>query len=362
MQNTNKSLNDFLVLDLSKLLPGSYCSTVLANYGARVITIEKRDSDRASLSNLRNITGNKERLHINLKNEKGKKLFLALAQKADVIIENFRPGVTQRLGIEYQRIKKINPRIIYCSITGYGQTGALKDQAGHDINFLGYSGALSIMGSKDGLPFIPGIQIAAIVGALNAAVAIISSLFAREKTHTSRYIDISLTDELTAIMPIVTGWSGAFGAKNRAEKSKTSHRSLNYACYNIYQTADGKYITLGALEPQFWEIICNYFKVPQYIPLQFDSTKAKEMIDFFKNTFLTQTRDKWVEIFREKNVCLGKVLDVNETIPLPTPKPYEKNIHSHEVRKKIEENTWTILKELGLSDNEIQYLANEEVI
>lgn len=261
------SLEDILVLDLSRLFPGPYCSMILADHGARVIAIEDRRFEKEYMPILSNINRNKEHMTLNLKNGKGKDIFLSLAKKADVVLEGFRPGVTHRLGVGYKDIRKINPGIIYCSITGYGQTGALRNQVGHDVNYLGHSGVLSVMGPKNGPPCIPGIQVADMVGGLNGAIGIMLALHAREKTGTGQHIDVSMTDAMMAMLPFVAGFHWVFGAPPEKGNALLSHR---YACYNIYQTKDAKYISLGALEPRFWEAVCHYFEVPEYIPLQFD--------------------------------------------------------------------------------------------
>ena len=167
MENKNMvksgALSGTLVLDLSRLLPGPYCSMILADHGARVISVE----DRRFLSDdffISTVNRNKEHMTLNLKTPQGKEIFFRLASKADILMEGFRPGVVQRLGIDYDTVKGINPKIIYCSITGYGQNGAYRNRAGHDVNFLGYSGVLDLIGEPDRPPSIPGIQVADIAG------------------------------------------------------------------------------------------------------------------------------------------------------------------------------------------------------
>jgi crotonobetainyl-CoA:carnitine CoA-transferase CaiB-like acyl-CoA transferase len=305
------SLEDILVLDLSRLFPGPYCSMILADHGARVIAIEDRRFEKEYMPILSNINRNKEHMTLNLKNGKGKDIFLSLAKKADVVLEGFRPGVTHRLGVGYKDIRKINPGIVYCSITGYGQTGALRNQVGHDVNYLGHSGVLSVMGPKNGPPCIPGIQVADMVGGLNGAIGIMLALHAREKTGTGQHIDVSMTDAMMAMLPFVAGFHWVFGAPPEKGNALLSHR---YACYNIYQTKDAKYISLGALEPRFWEAVCHYFEVPEYIPLQFDEQRKELLIDFFKKAFLRKTRDEWMEIFSNTDICIGRVLTVDEAL------------------------------------------------
>ncbi|MBW1836364.1 MAG: CoA transferase [Deltaproteobacteria bacterium] len=377
------ALKDILVLDLSRLFPGPYCSMILADHGARVIAIEDRRFEKEYMPILSNINRNKEHMTLNLKNGKGQDIFFSLAKKADVVLEGFRPGVTQRLGVGYEDIRKINPGIIYCSITGYGQTGALRNQVGHDVNYLGHSGVLSLIGPQNGPPYIPGIQVADMVGGLNGAIGIMLALHAREKTGTGQHIDVSMTDAMMAMLPIVAGFHWVFGAPPEKGNALLSHR---YACYNIYQTKDAKYITLGALEPRFWEAVCHYFEVPEYIPLQFDEPSKELLIDFFKKVFLKKTRDEWMEIFSNTDTCIGRVLTVDEALdgdysrsrnmvvkleqpgqdPVPVLGiPIKMTANPGSIRSlppKFGENTRPILEELGFSITEIQHMSDEGVI
>lgn len=356
---------------------------ILADHGARVIAIEDRRFEKESIQFLSNVNRNKEHMTLNLKKKKGKEIFSKLAEKADVILEGFRPGVTNRLGVDYEKVKKVNPGIIYCSITGYGQTGPLKDQVGHDINYLGHSGVLSVIGPKDGSPCIPGIQVADMTGGLNGVIGIMLALYAREKTGAGQYIDISMTDSMMAMLPVAAGWNWIFGAPPEKGNALLSHR---YACYNIYKTKDNKHITLGALEQRFWKEVCLYFNVPEYIPLQFDEKKKNDLIDFFKKAFLKKTRDAWIKIFKDRDACLGGVLEVDEAlvgdyskernmvvklkqpgkdpaIVLGLPVKLTENPGSiRTIPPKFGENTHQILKELGFSSHKLQEMTDEGVI
>ena len=254
---------------------------------------------------------NKEHMTLDLKTEKGKDIFFALTKKADVILEGFRPGVVKRLGVDYETVRGINPGIIYCAITGYGQKSPFKDRAGHDISYLSQSGMLSMMLSDDGRPCMPGVQIADIVGGINAALGITMALFTREKSGTGQYIDISMTDGALAMLPIAAGmlWGQA-----RLPQRARAISEKRYACYNIYETRDGKHVTLGALEPQFWEAVCRHFKVPEYIPMQFNEEKKDDILDDFKIKFKQKTRDEWMTIFEGIDICLDGVLSVEEAL------------------------------------------------
>lgn len=376
------ALTDALVLDLSRLLPGPYCSMILADHGARVICIEDRRFEKEYMAILKNINRNKEHMTLNLKSEKGKQVFLDLAAKADIVLEGFRPGVVEKLGVSYPDLKAINPGIIYCSITGYGQTGPLKDRAGHDVNFLGYSGVLSLIGRHSGAPCIPGIQIADIVGGLNAAIGILLALNVKEKTGKGQYIDISMTDALMGLLPIPAGTLWESGAPPERGNALLSHR---YACYNVYRTKDNRYITIGALEPRFWKVVCDYFDLEAYIPLQFDETRKEEIIAEFQKRFLEKTRDEWEDIFRHRDACLGGVLDIDEVFRSDYAREREMIQHTAHtgdstspmigIPVKLSEtpgqvqhpppyfgqHTQSILKELGFSESEIEEMGKTGV-
>ncbi len=305
------ALDGCLVLDLSRYLPGSYCSMILADHGARVISVEDKRFEKERLSFLDHMGRNKEHMTLNLKNEEGLEIFCELAKRADVLLEGFRPGVVDRLGVGYSHIKRINPRIVYCSVTGYGQTGPWKDRAGHDLNFVGDSGVLSLIGPKNALPAIPGVQLADLSGGLNSVIGILTALLAREQSGEGQYVDVSMTDSLMALLPLVAGLYWTSGKTPERGDFVFSHR---YAFYNVYETADGKYVCLGALERKFWKTVCDYFGVPEYVELQFDETRREEIRDFFKGAFLRKTRDEWTEIFGEMDVCLSGAMELDEAL------------------------------------------------
>jgi crotonobetainyl-CoA:carnitine CoA-transferase CaiB-like acyl-CoA transferase len=305
------ALTGHLVIDLSRLLPGPYCSMILADHGARVIAVEDRRFAPDALDELAHINRNKEHMTLNLKNETGLAVFRSLVKKADVLLEGFRPGVTARLGIDYDRIRRINPGIVYCSVTGYGQTGGLKNQAGHDVNFLGASGLLSLIGFSDGPPCIPGVQIGDLAGGLYAAVGILLALVARQRTGQGQYIDVSMTDALMTMAPIAAGRMWADGAPPVRGDWLLSHR---YACYNVYETADRRHVTVGALENRFWKALCDAFEVPEYGDLQFDESRRREILDFFRSAFRRKTRDQWMALFCDRDACLGGVLSLDEAL------------------------------------------------
>ena len=196
------ALDGITVIDLSRLLPGPYCSMILADHGARVIAVENKRFMADGLF-FNTINRNKEHMTLNLKTDAGQQIFFKLIEKADVLLEGFRPGVVGRLGVDYESVRKVNPNIIYCSITGYGQDGPFRDRVGHDVNYLSFSGVLNLIGEPDRPPSIPGIQIADVAaGGMNAAIGILLALFAREKAGRGQYIDISMTDGMVGFLPL----------------------------------------------------------------------------------------------------------------------------------------------------------------
>ncbi|MCU0598501.1 MAG: CoA transferase [Desulfobacterales bacterium] len=377
------ALDGIVVLDMSRLLPGPFCSMVLADHGARVIAIEdKRFAGEFGLTST--IYRNKEHISLNLKSEAGREIFLSMARKADIIIEQFRPGVVQRLGVDYDSIVKINPKIIYCSITGYGQTGPYRDIAGHDVNYLSVAGVLDLIGVKDGSPCIPGFQIADIAGGgMYAIIGILMALHAREKTGKGQYIDISMTDGSASLLALVLSISQAFGQPLKRSDSLLSHR---YACYNVYETADSRYITIGAVENRFWKNLCDYFNVPEFTSLQYDDSRRQEMINFMSEQFKKKTLSQWEKELFPLDICWGAVKTYEEALASSLLKEREMVIEmtNNDGRKLLVlgtplkmsdtpgsvrtwppdfgENTKQVLMDFGYSDEQIQVFSAKGII
>ena len=379
----NGALSGIKVLDLSRLLPGPYCSMILADHGARVIAIEdKRFMDDGLFFS--QIYRNKEHMSLNLKTEEGKKIFFRLANDADVILEGFRPGVVQRLGVDYDTVSKTHKKIIYCSISGYGQTGPYRDRAGHDVNYLSRSGALDLIGQANHPPSIPGIQVADIAGGgLNATIGILMALFARERTGRGQYIDISMTDGLVGFMPSAFFLKQISGQFPTRSYSTLSHK---YACYNTYETADRRFISVGSLENRFWKNLCEFLGAPQYIPLQFDDNRREEMIGFLKTAFSKKTYAQWKKDLAGIDVCCEPIQNLKEVLkdPLFRERKMIIEVVGKDGKKSLVigipvklsetpgsirtspvafgENTETILKELGYTGKQIIDLSNMGVI
>ncbi len=377
------ALDGITVLDLSRLLPGPYCSMILADHGARVIAVEDRRFLADGLFfNL--INRNKEHMSLNLKTGKGKEIFFQLIQNTDVLLEGFRPGVVDRLGVGYEAVRKVNPQIIYCSITGYGQDGPFRDRVGHDANYLSYAGVLDLIGEKNRPPSIPGVQIADIAGGgMNAAIGILLALFAREKTGKGQYIDISMTDGMVGLLPAALFFRQITGQDPARSDGFLSHR---YACYNTYETADGQYLSIGAVENRFWKQLCNVLGVPEYAELQYDDSRRKEIMDYMRKVFKQKTLAEWDAILGDLDICWGRVQSLSEVLEDPLFRQREmvvaikgkdgKTSKTLGVPVKLSEtpgavrtppvefgeSTSDILRELGYSESDIKRFEEEGVV
>jgi crotonobetainyl-CoA:carnitine CoA-transferase CaiB-like acyl-CoA transferase len=356
---------------------------IMADHGARVIAIE----DRRFLADglfMNIINRNKEHMSLNLKTEEGREIFFRLIRNADVVLEGFRPGVVNRLGVDYETVRNVNPRIVYCSITGFGQNGPFRDRVGHDVNYIGYAGVLNLIGEPDRPPSIPGIQIADIAGGgMNAAIGILMALFAREKTGRGQYIDISMTDGMVGFLPAVLFFHQLTGREPKRADTLLSHR---YACYCTYETADGRHLSIGAVENRFWTQLCQVLEVPQYASLQYDDQHRQEIIDFMRTTFKKKTLAEWEVELGDLDICWGRVQSLTEVLndPLFREREVVVEIEGKDGKKsktlgvpvklsdtpgavrtppmEFGESTAAILEELGYTSEEIKALAEKEVI
>lgn len=314
MSQKEGSLAGLKVLDLSRMLPGPYCSMILADHGAEVVAIEDRRfaGDGLFFSSLNR---NKKHLCLNLKTVEGRDIFLRLVNDADVVIEGFRPGVAQRLGIDYDTLRQLQPGLIYCSITGYGQTGPYRQRAGHDVNYLSVAGVLDLIGPKDGPPTIPGVQVADIAGGSMQAVAgILLALLARGRTGKGQQIDISMTDGVLGLLCLPYELSRKTGLSPRRAQDLLSHR---FACYNVYQTADHRFVAVGALENRFWTQLCAQLGLSRYADKQYDEACREEIITAMRDTFGRRTAAQWETLLDGYDVCCTTVASLEDVFVHP---------------------------------------------
>lgn len=313
-QEQAKALEGVTVLDLTRLLPGGFASMILADFGANVIKIEPPGQgdycrNTAPLytyesAYFMNINRNKRSMVLNLKDEQGKAIFKEMVKRADVVFEGNRPGKMKELELDYETLAEINPRIIYCSLSGYGQTGPYRDKAGHDLNYIGYAGVLEGTGLAGGPPAIPLVQIADLVGGTNAVVAILLALQARQHTGRGQYLDIAMADGVIAWL----GFASAYYMAGKPTPPRGQGR-LNggYPCYAIYPTQDG-YITVGALEKKFWVGLCRKLEREDLIPRQYDT--GPEIREILTSIFQTHPTAEWLELLSGEDQCVGPVNDM----------------------------------------------------
>lgn len=311
-------LHGIRILDLTRLLPGPVATLHLADLGAEVIKIEDPQvGDYARTlgtgsgedsAYFRMINRNKQGLCLDLKKPDGVDVFLRLAREADVVIESFRPGVVDKLGIGYAAVAAVNPRIAYCSISGYGQDGPYKDLAGHDINYLGYAGVLDQIGLEGSQPAIPNFQIADLLGgALTAAMGILAAVIEARQSGQGRYIDVSMTDSVLAHTYFTMLRLNDAG---RSAPRGTDLLSGGLPCYATYRCADGKYMAVGALEGKFWQLCCTVLGRPEWITRQWDASLKTEMGELFA----TRGRDDWAAVFAAVDCCVTPILTPEEAL------------------------------------------------
>jgi len=318
-------LKGIKVFDLSRLLPGGFCSMMLGDFGAEVIKVEEPGRGdyvrwappfiNGQSAYFLSINRNKKSIVLDLKNPKGTDVFLRLVRTADVMIEGFRPGVVDRLGIGYQHITKVNPRIIYCSISAFGQSGPFRNQEGHDLNCLALAGLLSITGINGGPLIIPGVQLSDYAGAMMAIIAILLALIEREKSGEGQYCDLSMLDA-------VTSWMGMHFVKYFADRllpyPQDSMFNGALACYNIYKTKDDRFVVLGAMEEKFWVSFCEVIGREDLIPLQWEGQTIQEkMKEELSLLFKEKTRAEWLKLLDGQGTCFSPVLNMEETLNSP---------------------------------------------
>ena len=388
-------LEKFKMLDLSRLLPGPYCSLLLADLGMEVLKIEDpelgdymramgpvRKKDSAYFLALNR---NKKSMLLNLKTKEGKEIFYKLIQTYDIILEGFRPGVMDRLGIGYQELKRRSPRVILCSLSGYGQNGPYKDRSGHDINYIGLGGILELTGLQNGPPVIPGVQIADIgAGGMMAAIAILAAIAHREKTGQGQYLDVAMHDGVISWLSI---HAGRYFMDKELPKREQMHLSGRYACYQVYPTKDGRHISLGALEPKFWKNFCEAIGREDLVLKQFiEGEERVQIIEELRELFKTKTQREWIEFFRNADACLEPILTLEEVFQHPhvlhrkmvmeyehpvegkirqVGNPIKSSQYPFEIRTPSPargEHTIEILKAVGYSEEEIKQLKEVKAI
>ncbi len=324
-------LEGIRVLDLSRLLPGGFCSLLLADFGAEVLKVEDTGAgdyirwappyyegaeDSAKSGLFLSLNRNKRSIRIDLKSDAGREVLLQLVHEYDVVLESFRPGVLDRLGVGYERMREENPGLVYCAISGYGQTGPKREASGHDMNYLGLIGLLGLTGERDGAPVQAAGQIADLGGgALMAAFGIMAALRERDGgpgkpgSDEGQLVDISMADGALSWLAMVAGQYFADGVVPRRGEQMLAGSVI---CYRAYECADG-WVTLGALEPKFWQAWCRGVGREELIEKQFEKPGSEAHEQVCK-VFKSRTRAEWTQFATEHDCCLEPVLDVDEAL------------------------------------------------
>lgn len=314
---TTPALDGVRVLDLASVGPGARASRILADYGAHVVKVGAvpRAGAVQIVPPYYAYSGNRgmRRASFDLKSDDGRAAFLELAQRSDVIIESFRPGVVDRLGIGFDAVSERNPGIVYCSTSGFGQTGPRSGWAGHDVNYLGVSGFLDCTGRQaDGRPALPGATVADIAaGGMQAAMSVMAALLRRERTGGGELLDVSIADGSFALMSLYVDEYLATGTEPGPGHYILTGR---YACYDTYTCSDGRHVAVGAIEPQFWRNLVGLLGLEQYAGQQMDDDAQDEIRAAMSAVFATRTRDEWVAELGPADTCVSEVHTVAQAV------------------------------------------------
>jgi len=316
-------LEGIRILDLTRQAPGPYCTMLLGDLGADVIVVEEPPgagrrmemgmSERTQA--FWALSRNKRSVALNLKEPRAQEAFLRMAEKADVVLEGFRPGVVKRLGVDYDAVKARNERVIYCSLSGYGQTGPYAGLVGHDINYISIGGALGLIGTAGSPPAIPMNIIADFAGGgLYAAFSILAAVIARGQTGRGQYVDIAMSDGVTSLLAFPPSQYFAAGMVPKPGVEMLNGGAPYYA---VYETKDGKWLSIGCIEPWFWSELCKALYCEDFIPQQMNREKHPEIFEYMRTKFKEKTRDEWFEELRQRDICVGPVYSLDEVFEDP---------------------------------------------
>jgi len=387
------ALEGVKILDLSRLMPFEYSTLLLADFGAEVLKVEepkigdymrwmapklKKESSVFCMCNR-----NKKSMTLNLKSEEGKGIIRKLVKEYDVLFESFRPGVMKKLGLDYDSLREINPRLIFCSATGYGQDGPYKDRPGHDINYIALTGILEATGKHTGAPVIPGITISDMTIGIFSAFAMLVGIMARNRTGVGQYIDMSMVDCMVSY--------NMLGIASYISKKFFGSSSLDVTgetvCFNVFKTKDGKFLSFGNLEERFWMNFLKLIGREDLKEYQFTlGEKRDQVMDELQNVFKTKTREEWLTLLEGQDICYAPVNTIEDLFADPHIKhrqmffemehpvegkvmqiksPFifsETPVETRTPSPSLGEHTEKILKEFGYNDEEINELRERRVI
>ncbi len=382
----SQALSGLKVLDLTMNLPGPYMTWLLALLGADVVKIENPsggDYARALMGDGQSspffeaVNRNKKSVALNLKHPEGKKLFLKLLNRYDVLVEGFRPETMERLDLGFDVLSAINPRLIYVSISGYGQSGPNKMRAGHDLNYLALAGIIGMTGSRNGELAMPGVQIADLAGgSLMALTGLLAAIIQRDRTGKGQFVDVSMYDGAFSMATMVFA-----GVEAGMEFPEPGKMMLNgrFPCYGLYKTSDGRYMSLGALESKFWKNFCMAVGREDLLGAQFGGPKV---ITELAGLFASKTQDEWTESMVTADACCEPVLNLNEAADSPLTRARSMVSSDPEGKRSLGfplklseseppadvpapalgQHTKEILAGLGITEKELQSLAGEGAI
>jgi alpha-methylacyl-CoA racemase len=382
----SQALSGLKVLDLTMNLPGPYMTWLLALLGADVVKIENPsggDYARALMGDGQSspffeaVNRNKKGVALNLKHPEGKRLFLKLLNNYDVLVEGFRPETMERLDLGFDVLSAINSRLIYVSISGYGQSGPNKMRAGHDLNYLALAGIIGMTGARNGELAMPGVQIADLAGgSLMALTGLLAAVIQRERTGKGQFVDVSMYDGAFSMATMV--FAGVEAGMECPEPGKMMLNGL-FPCYGLYKTSDDRYMSLGALESKFWKNFCMAVGREDLLGAQFG---GPEVITELSRLFASKTRDEWTEFMVTTDACCEPVLNLNEAADSPLTqarfmvtrdaegkkslgfplKLSESKPPADEPAPALGQHTKEILAGLGITEKELQSLACEGAI
>jgi crotonobetainyl-CoA:carnitine CoA-transferase CaiB-like acyl-CoA transferase len=392
-------LDGITVLELARVPPAELPGMFLADMGAQVLKIETppdapEDDQAQRRAAFAYVNRNKRSLALNMKAPEGQAIFKRLASTADVIVEGFRPGVMKRLGADYETLSATNPRLVYCSLSGFGHNGPYRDYPAHDGNYLSLAGVLNLIGEPDRKPVFPLNLVADYGGAsMHGALGIMLALFARERTGRGQHVDVSYLDTSLALLAATPNMR-FFWSDGLAPRRGEGFLGGSYPYYAVYETKDGRYLTIGCTEPWLWENFCKAIERPDFVrfarkPDQFvraanaDEVRARQEIEAI---IKTRTRDEWYDFLAKADVCVGKVYEPEEVAGDPQIQAREMIVEMrHPVHGTVKqfgqpiklsatpatiraaaphtgEHTDQVLRELGLPEPEIQGLRERKVV
>ena len=318
-------LEGIRVLDLSARMPGPACTQMLGDLGAEVIKIESpkspdlfrqfhpRVNGSGSLFHVCN--RNKKGLALELRHPRGREIFLRLSRGADVVVEAFRPGTLERMGIGYETLKTENPGLVYCALTAFGQTGPYRMRPAHDLNLLALAGVLDLLGTQDGPPIVPPVQMSGLGGALQAVAGILAALLGRQRDGRGRFVDVSLMDGVSAFGSLEM--SRCMAGRHVPKRGRTEGGG-GYACFNVYPAADGRFLSLGCLEPHFWENFCRAIGRESLIAEQWAPPERQaEMIAEIRSVLGSRPLAEWLGVFDPEKICVAPVNTFEEALEDP---------------------------------------------